>query len=290
MRILILGASGLIGSAMLRAFVIKEEYQVYATYRDSRLPSAFPCIDSSRLFKTLSVDSGDILEILISRIKPDVVVNCIGVTKQMADLAGTVGMISANSILPHKVESLCHRINARFIHISTDCVFSGRKGDYSECDEPDPMDMYGRSKLVGEPMGKNTLVIRTSVIGHELWTSNGLLEWFLAQEGTCGGYVNAIFSGMTTPVLASLVRDNILGDNSLSGLYHISSSQISKYDLLRLVSKRYCKEIDVLPIDFPVIDRSLDSAKFRSATLTNTHSWPEMIECMYTDRQSWANA
>jgi dTDP-4-dehydrorhamnose reductase len=166
------------------------------------------------------------------------------------------------------------------IFISTDCVFSGKKGFYSELDNPDPIDVYGQTKLLGEPSGKNVLTIRTSIIGHELNNSQGLLEWFLSQNKVCKGYTSAFFSGFPTTYLAKIFLEFIIS-NEFSGLYHIASKPISKYELLLLIKEIYGLNIHIVPSDEIVIDRSLNGALFEKASGFISPEWPELVEFMY---------
>ena len=165
-------------------------------------------------------------------------------------------------------------------------MFSGKKGTaYLESDSPDPVDLYGRTKLLGE-LGDapHELTLRTSYIGNEFESTNGLLEWFLAQNGPISGYTKAIYSGLPTVILADLIRDQVLKIPQLHGLYHVSSSPISKYNLLNLVATVFEKNIIINPDDRFTIDRSLDSTRFKDATRFVAPSWERMIEKMHQDR------
>ncbi len=148
--------------------------------------------------------------------------------------------------------------NARLVHVSTDCVFSGSQGDYREDDACDADDIYGRTKLLGELHEAPAVTLRTSIIGHELRGRASLLEWFLAQRETARGFTRAIFSGVPTVHLARIVRDQVLPDPSLAGLYHVSAEPIAKFDLLTLIAAKYAKSIEIEPDDTLVIDRSLE--------------------------------
>jgi dTDP-4-dehydrorhamnose reductase len=220
--------------------------------------------------------------------KPDVVINCIGLIKQFPAAKDSIPSISVNALFPHRLAALCMACGIRLIHISTDCVFSGRKGMYSENDVPDAEDLYGRSKLLGEVTGERCLTVRTSIIGHELNTSAGLLEWFLNNKGAAvRGYTNAIFSGFTTIALADILIDIIKRHQNLSGLYHVSSEPINKYDLLALIRDAYGVRVDLQPWPEVCIDRSLDSSRFRSETGFFPDSWPRMIADMAIDRRMY---
>jgi dTDP-4-dehydrorhamnose reductase len=187
-------------------------------------------------------------------------------------------------MLPHRLAQICALAGARLIHFSTDCVFSGARGNYIETDPLDATDLYGQSKYIGEVAYPHTLTLRTSFIGHELETSNELIEWFLMQEGPIKGFTGAIYTGLPTVTLAGLVRDVDLPRPDLSGIYHVASAPISKYDLLSLVAKVYRKTIDIVPDDKVRIDRSLNGTKFKEATGYVAPPWPSLIEAMHEYR------
>ena len=170
------------------------------------------------------------------------------------------------------------------VHISTDCVFCGDKGNYKESDVTDSRDYYGKSKALGEVIDSKNITIRTSTIGHELKSSFGLLEWFLSQAGQCKGYRRAIFSGMPTVEFAQVLRDKVIPNQNLVGLYHVAAQPINKLDLLRLLAKMYGKTIEIVPDDEFAINRSLDPTRFCLATGYSAPSWCEMIEKMQSYR------
>lgn len=227
---------------------------------------------------------------VINELKPDIIVNCIGIIKQLAEAYDPVYALTINSILPHRLKNLCSLIDIRFIHFSTDCVFSGRKGMYTEDDESDATDLYGRSKYLGEVDGDSCLTLRTSIIGRELNTKNGLLEWFLNNDdGTVKGYTNVIFSGFPTIVLAKILVKIIREFSKLSGVWHISSDPISKYDLLQLIAVEYGLQINIEPFADLSEDRSLDSSRFREETGIIPSEWPELIKIMKEDTTHYDN-
>jgi dTDP-4-dehydrorhamnose reductase len=213
-------------------------------------------------------------------VRPSVVVNCIGLVKQLAQADDPLSALPINALLPHRLARLCGLVGARFVHISTDCVFNGRKGSYLESDPSDAEDLYGRSKYLGEVAYPHSITLRTSIIGHELSSAHGLVGWFLAQEGTVKGYRKAIFSGLPTVELSRIVRDVVLPQPELSGLYHVAAEPIAKYDLLQLVRDAYGKTIAIEPDDGVSIDRSLNAERFRKATGYVAPPWPELVERM----------
>ena len=190
-------------------------------------------------------------------------------------------MLPINSLLPHRLARHCGAFNARLIHVSTDCVFDGAKGNYVESDVSNATDLYGMSKLIGEVAGTNAITLRTSIIGHELSTRHGLVEWFLAQTGSVNGFTKAYFSGLPTIELATIIRDHVLPRPTMNGLYHVAAARISKYDLLRQVAETYHKSIEIIPDDALVIDRSLNGSRFNEATGYVAPGWISLIEKMH---------
>lgn len=282
MRILVLGASGMLGNAMVRVLSEEAGWEVFGSLRsggEGRFP---PRQVAERLVTGVDVENHDALVKAFAQVRPDVVVNCVGLVKQLADVDDPLLAIPINSLLPHRLARLCDLVGARLVHISTDCVFSGEKGGYSEDDPPDAKDLYGKSKFMGEVHYPHTLTLRTSIIGHELWDAHGLVGWFLAQQGRCKGFRRAIFSGLPTVALAQIIRDVVISRPELSGLYHVSAKPISKYDLLRLVAQVYGKSIEIIPDDSLVIDRSLSSRRFQLATGYVAPEWTELIKLMHS--------
>ena len=212
--------------------------------------------------------------------RPDVVVNCVGLVKQLADANDPLQAVPINTLLPHRLAALCLATGARLVHISTDCVFSGAKGNYLETDFPDAYDLYGRSKLLGEVDYPHAITLRTSIIGHELSGHRSLVNWFLAQQGAVKGFTRAIFSGLPTVELATVVRDFVLPLKELHGLYHVSAKAINKFDLLQLLAKAYGKNIEIIPSANLVIDRSLNSSRFKDATGYLSGEWSTLVQRM----------
>ncbi len=276
MKVLVLGSTGLIGSTVLRVLSEKPSLDVFGTVRSECL-----ALQLKNIFTGVDIqDDSRVLDIFAS-VNPDIIINCVGATKHKDDGNQPINAIKLNALFPHRLAQICNLLGTRLIHISTDCVFSGKKGFYTESDQPDADDIYGKSKALGEVLYGDALTIRTSTIGHELNTNYGLLNWFLSQENRCKGFKNAVFSGLPTVVLAQVIRDHILNNKALNGLYHIAAAPINKYDLLKLIAEVYGKKIDVeLDEDF-VIDRSLDATKFNLATSFKPPEWPELIQSMY---------
>lgn len=278
--VLILGASGMLGNAMLRVFSQSEGYRALGTVRSARALKLLPEQLHATLIVGVDVENFDSLSRAIAWAKPDVVVNCIGVVKQLAGSDDPLNSIPINSLLPHRLARLCELASARLVHISTDCVFSGKKGQYTETDFADANDVYGRSKFLGEVDYANAITLRTSIIGHELEHAHSLIGWFLAQRGPIKGFTQAIFSGLPTNELAQVIRDFVLPHRELQGTYHVSAEPINKYDLLRLVATAYGKDTSILPDSSLVIDRSLISERFCKATGYCSKSWIQLIQSM----------
>jgi len=282
MKVLVIGASGMIGSTVLRVLSEKSDWAVFGTVRDESVKRFFTTSIGERLRAGVDVEHQDALVRILDQIRPDVVVNCAGLTKHKPEAKDPLVSIPINTLMPHRLAGLCKLLGARLIHISTDCVFSGEKGGYVENDFADARDVYGKSKALGEVHYPHTITLRTSTIGHELLSKYGLLDWFLSQDGWCKGYTRAVFSGLPTVVFAQVVRDVVIPHTELSGLYHVAAKPIAKFDLLKLIADVYGKTIDIVPDDKLVIDRSLDARRFQLATGYTAPEWPELIKLMHT--------
>lgn len=281
-RLLVLGATGMLGNAVLRWFAQNEAaFQVYGSVRSlASVKSLQAGSPQAEFVAGIDVDSLDSLTRLFAQVRPDVVVNCIGVVKQLAEADEPLTAIPINALLPHRLARLAQVADARLVHISTDCVFSGRKGGYRESDQPDAYDLYGRSKLLGEVDYDNAITLRTSIIGHELNSAHGLINWFLSQSGSVRGFTKAIFSGLPTVELARVIQQHVLPHPELRGTYHVSVEPIDKYSLLKLVAVAYGRTNEIEPNDKLVIDRSLNSDRFRAATGYKPPAWPELVQRM----------
>jgi dTDP-4-dehydrorhamnose reductase len=281
MRILVLGASGMIGNAVIRVLAEKVDWEVFGTVRSESFRHFFLPHIAERLVADIDVNHYDSLVNIMGRIRPDVIVNCVGLTKHKAGGNEPLAAIPLNSLLPHRLAGLCAITGARLIHVSTDCVFSGEKGNYTEIDPPDATDIYGKSKSLGDVLYPHTITLRTSTIGHELQSAHGLLDWFLSQR-QCKGFSRAIFSGLPTVVFAQIIRDVVIPRSDLFGLYHVAGRAIAKYDLLRLVAEVYGKPIEIVRDDQFIIDRSLNADQFKRATGYVAPDWPELIRIMHS--------
>lgn len=273
----------MLGHKLVQAW--KDKFDVWTTLRkrfeDYKNLNIF---EKDKLFENITAENYENIEKIIFDLRPDVIVNAIGVIKQLPTANDIIKTLTINSIFPHRLSETAGKVNARLICISTDCVFSGEKGNYNEADVPDEYDLYGKSKNLGEVTSGNCLTVRTSIIGREINTSHSLVEWFLSNEGKkVKGYEEAVFSGFPTMVLADILADLIVNHKNLNGLYHVSSEPIDKLKLLQLVKKEYQAQVEIEPSSDVKIDRSLDSTKFRKATGFKPLSWEEMIKIMAND-------
>lgn len=285
LKIMILGVSGMFGNAAYRLFAASTGFSVCGTARSVSDLRILPRSNAAKIIGGVDIADFDLLARLFAEERPDVVINCIGVIKQLAAAKDPLVSIAINALLPHRLAHLCALSNARLIQISTDCVFNGRRGNYLESDNPDADDLYGRTKLLGEVDYPNAITLRTSIIGHEIGTAISLIDWFLCQSGSSvSGYTKAIYTGLPTVELARVIRDIVIPRPDLRGLWHLSSHPITKYELLRLVAQTYGKDIQVLPDDSVNIDRSLDGTRFRDATGYVAPPWHELVKLMHDNR------
>jgi dTDP-4-dehydrorhamnose reductase len=279
-KVLILGAAGMLGHAVLRYFSAQGRHSVTGSVRSHASRNLLPAALRDAVAVGADIENDDSLAQLFAEARPEIVINCIGLVKQLAEANDVLAALPINSLLPHRLARLCGSTGARLIHISTDCVFSGDKGLYREDDFSDARDLYGRSKFLGEVDYPHAVTLRTSIIGHELNSTHGLVEWFLSQQGGVLGYSKAVFSGLTTAELARVMHDFVIPRPELHGVYHVSVDAIDKFTLLREIAKAYGKTIGVTPDDKVVIDRSLDSTRFRQATGYAPPPWPDLIAQM----------
>lgn len=270
----------MLGNAVLRFFAQSPSYTAFGTVRSTSCVHLFPLALQAQLLTVANFENVDNLKAVFEEVRPHVVINCIGLVKQLAEAEDALAVIPINSLLPHQVARQCELIGARMVHISTDCVFSGTQGMYTEEDVPDAKDLYGRSKLLGEVNYPHTITLRTSIIGHELTGGRSLLGWFLSQTGQVKGYRRAVFSGLPTVEVARVIRDFVLPNPKLSGLYHLSASPINKCELLKTIASVYQKRIEIIPDDELVIDRSLNSSRFREKAAYAPPSWLNLINDM----------
>jgi dTDP-4-dehydrorhamnose reductase len=267
-RVLILGSEGMLGAAMAKTFKSESRFETIGTQRsNSKNPYFFQAGYSD-------------LDDLFSEFHPDIVINCLGVVKQSSNQGDIDRMTFINGQFPVDLAKKTSKTDTKLFHISTDCVFSGSAGGYTENDIPDPVDSYGASKLQGEESARfGAMVLRTSIIGHErVGRSKGLLSWFLGfQDRDIPGFRNAYFSGLTTAALSEHILQLILGDEHVEGIWHLSGYRISKYELLQMLQASFRPDARIVPQELPVLDRSLNDDLFRSRFGLVKPNWTEMI-------------
>jgi len=284
MRVLVLGATGMLGSSVFRLLSENDSWEVFGTVRSPELKTLFPVEFRQRLVEGVDVNDHETLTKVFFQTVPDVVINCIALSKGAQNANDPRQAYLIYAVLPHKLAVLCSLSKARLVHISTDGVFSGERGSYAENDTPDAKDIYGVTKLMGEVSYPHTITIRTSIIGHELKTTNCLIDWFLSQEIQCKCFTRSIFSGLPTVVLARIIRDVVMPRADMFGVYHVAAEPISKFDLLQLVANVYKKSIELVPDDSVVIDRSLNADHFRVVTGYVVPKWEDLINAMYSNK------
>ncbi len=264
--------------------VCRDRFETWVTLRSAVAGAAAGLFDPSRTLT--GVSAGDLASFAraLEESRPTDVINCIGVIKQRAEAHDPVVAIKVNSAWPHEMAALCAAVGARPIHISTDCVFSGRRGNYAETDPPDAEDLYGRSKALGELDEDEGLTLRTSMIGRELWGRTGLLEWFLANRGgKIRGYTRAVFSGFTTAALAAIIGDLVEHQPTLRGLHHVASAPINKCELLRRLNEAFRANVSIEPDGSVAVDRSLNAERFWAAMGQRPPDWTDMIAALASD-------
>jgi dTDP-4-dehydrorhamnose reductase len=287
MRILVLGAGGMLGHKLLQH--LRHEFEVAGSIRaskpDSTLAKALPGV---RLFGGVVADDLPSVERVLDAFRPQAVANCIGIIKQSAAAKDPILSITANALFPHQLARLCLTRNARLIHFSTDCVFSGAPGTHTEDDPPDPQDLYGRTKLLGEVAEPNCLTIRSSIVGHELRAGMGLVEWFMAQRGgRVRGFANALYTGLTTLTMSDLVACALNEWPGLDGVWQVASDPISKYELLGIINHVYGLGVSIELDETFRCDRRLDGSRFRARTNWTPPSWESMVEAMRIDHDTY---
>lgn len=276
MRILVVGGDGMLGHQLLKS--LQHRHEVRVTLRQDRsVYEKYNLFNPSNSYAGIDIRRADDLMPILVDFQPQAVVNAVGIVKQRKDAKDVIPSLEINALFPHRLALMCEAIKARMIHISTDCVFSGKKGQYTEQDISDAEDVYGKSKYLGEVSTGNCLTLRTSIIGLELSRKTSLIEWFLAQQGTIKGFTRAIYSGLTTLEMSRLIENILVNFPELSGLWHVSSEAINKYDLLTMFAKKLDKSIHIEAENEFVCDRSLLSDNFRKAIGYISPSWDEML-------------
>lgn len=284
-KILILGATGMLGHKLCIGLSQNPHFQVATTMRDNTDPLLTKVLPPEvQILNGIHATNEKSLEELFQKNSPDVVINCIGIVKQNQEAKDYIASISINSLFPHKMAKLCQKLNIRFIHISTDCVFSGKLGQpYTEQMNSDAEDLYGKSKFLGEVIDlPNALTLRTSIIGREIKHPTGLLEWFLSQkQKQAKGFSRALYSGLTTNLAVDVLTKVILEHTQLHGLYQVATEAISKFDLLQIINEIYETNVKIAKDENFFCDRRLNGSAFAQATGWSAPSWTELIRDMH---------
>jgi len=292
-KVLILGGAGMLGHKIYQTLSTKP-FDTYATVRqavDKSPVSALNLCSDGHFVGGIDASDFAAVELLLDEIKPEVLINCVGIIKQRSDAHESIQSITINSLLPHLLAEKCALTGARLIHFSTDCVFNGEKGAYRESDPSDAKDLYGRTKYLGEVSVPGSITLRSSFIGRELYNNSSLVEWFLSQDGKyVRGFSKALYGGLTTNRMANLVRDLILDYPEMSGMYQVSGPWISKYELLLLIRDAFGLDIEIEQDEDIVIDRTLVGDRFREDTGLAVPPWEEMVSELAADQtpyESW---
>jgi dTDP-4-dehydrorhamnose reductase len=287
MKVLVLGANGMLGHKVLQEF--NQRFDTWGTIRGSiEAWKHLPFFQKDKVIERVEASSRESIIHALDLVQPSAVVNCIGIVRKLEESESSVSAITINALLPHWLAEFCQEHGSRLIHISTDCVFSGNVGNYSESAIPDPYDLYGRTKLLGEVTENDCLTLRTSIIGRELKRTVGLLEWFLSQKGkTVQGYRYAIFSGFIASELARILADIVANHPKVRGLYHISSDPISKYELLNMIKEALNLKITINEYAGFYTDRSLNSEKMRRILNYQPPTWEEMVQRLTEETEQY---
>lgn len=279
MKLLILGVSGLIGHKLLQELSV--DHEVFGTLHKTKAQyNNLTLFANSNIIEGVDVLNFEKLTGVLQAINPDVVLNCVGITKRKINRNNTQEVIETNAVFPHKLANWAKNHNKRVIHFSSDCVFNGKVGNYTEESLTTAEDLYGRTKALGEIQCSHTLTIRSSFIGQELFDKTELLDWVLTQDGKqIKGFKNVLYSGVSTIFMAKVVNDIISNYPQLSSLYQLAPEvPISKYDLICIAKKVFGLEIDIIPETNYVHQPTLNGAKLKSAIRLKIPSWEQMME------------
>jgi dTDP-4-dehydrorhamnose reductase len=279
---MVVGATGTLGHRLCLEW--GDRFECFGTMREPVPEPVAELLAATTLIAGVTADAPESLRPALEQARPDVVVNCVGAVKQAEAGQQAIPAIRINSLFPHQLAALCREHSVRMVQVSTDCVFSGSRGNYSEDDVPDATDIYGRSKLLGEVAGEGFLTLRTSLIGRELRGALGLLEWLISKRGgTVRGFSRAVFSGFTTKALAAEIAHLIEGHPELDGVWHLAAQPIDKLTLLSMLDDALQLGIEITPDEDVAIDRSLDSSRLCSVTGRQPRGWDEMVDELAAD-------
>ena len=280
----------MLGHKAFEVLNLNSKYKVFGSLRNANDIKKYysDSKNSSNIFSNVDALNPESAFNLIEKLNPDIILNCIGIIKQLKEALDPVLSIEINSLFPHKLAKHIKNSKTRLIHISTDCVFSGDRGNYKEDDNSDAKDLYGKSKYLGELINyDNCITLRTSIIGPELKGKVSLLEWFLNQKSPIKGFTNAIYSGFTTLELINIIESYIIKKPSKNGLYHLSSNPISKYELLKIIAKTYNVKTEIEPDEEFKNNKSLNSDLFKKDFGYIVKPWGQMISEMFFSKKSY---
>jgi dTDP-4-dehydrorhamnose reductase len=281
-RILILGVTGMLGHTLFKEMNKNNAFEVFGTTRSKNgLNDYFTEDELEKIRGGVDADNFETVIRAIASVQPTIIINCIGIIKQLPISRDPLTAITVNAQLPHRLSLVTRTAKARLIHISTDCVFDGKKGNYTEKDFSTAEDLYGKTKYLGEVNYPHCITLRTSIIGHELKTNFSLVDWFMSQKNEINGFTKAIYSGFPTIEIVNIISNYVIPNKELSGLYHVSSDAISKYNLLNIMKDIYKKDIKINAFDDFILDRSMNSKRFKEITGYVSPTWEQLVKDMY---------
>jgi len=286
MRIFIFGINGMIGHKIWFEANLKWKKNVFGSKRIQNCKLENNGLEKPFVFEIEDISDWGQVEKALVETKPDFIVNAVGVTTRKPEILNLEKALEVNSFFPRRLLKWAQTNNSRIIHLSTDCVFDGGVGQYSELSQPSAKDIYGKTKFLGEIEGSNALTLRFSCIGRELVSHTELLDWFLSQRGkTIKGYSGAMYSGLTSTVIAKEICRVIEKFPNLEGTYQLSSEPISKYDLLCLAKTHFKLDVEIEKFDNYVSDKTLICDKYKKATGFQPASWDEMMKELASDQR-----
>lgn len=289
MRCLIIGGDGMLGHQLLKSW--RDRHEVRVTLRGGLSQYlAYGLFTPENAYDNVEVRDTDRLLEVLTDFRPDAVVNAAGVIKQRSAAKAALPSMEINAVFPHRLRLLCQAISARLVHISTDCVFNGRRGQYGEHDPADAEDLYGLSKYLGEVTEAPAITLRSSIIGLELKGKKSLIEWFLAQRGTVRGFTRAIYTGITTAEMARVIERVLVEHPELDGVWQVASEPITKHDLLcQLSALLGRRDVTIQPDGAFACDRSLSGDAFSRRTGYTPPSWEQMLRELSKEIQQRRN-
>ena len=288
MKVCVLGSGGLLGHMLIR--VLSGPHDVYGSTREkvSKYSPLARFLPVEKWIDEVDAAEPSSIKRVFEKNQFDIAINCIGLIKQRSDQVDDRLMMSVNGEFPHKLAEIANSSGARVIQISTDCVFSGIKGNYVETDTPDPVDTYGRSKLLGELNDSTNVTIRTSHIGPELGRHTSFFDWVLGSENqTVNGYMGAIYSGFSTRVSAQLIGVLLERFDLYGNVWHLASKPISKFELIELINSVFDLKIQLVEDRQYTCDRSLKMDSLNKRFEFTAPTWRAMIEAMHLDQRNY---